>query len=149
MTDAAVKPSSGVGIQTFGSTANQLIPITNISTLTYPIMDSLIDDITYSTDTTNNLQLAMDNVITAFSIRNQPKRQKFHIVIMTANPTSTDNFYDIVDICSKATQIKQQSYYYYYPLILLINILSMFFLMFSMCRYSELCNYHRIGLCSF
>ena len=110
MIDAAVKPTSGVGIQTYGNTANQIIPITNISTLTYPTMDSLIDNIVSTTDEANNLQLAMDNAISAFSTRNEPKREKFHIIIINSNPTSTNNYYDIVDICSKSTQVKQQSY---------------------------------------
>ena len=80
-------------------------------------MDSLIDNITSTTDEANNFQLAMDNAISAFSIRNQPKREKFHIIIINSNPTSTNNYYDIVDICSKSIQVKQQSYDLRFPIL--------------------------------
>ena len=108
--NAAVKPTSGIGMQTFGTKANQIAPITDISNLTYEQMNSLIDNIQYTADGANNLQLAMDNMLNAFSTRNHPKRQKFNIIFLNANPTYDGSFYDVVDICSVATLAKQQSF---------------------------------------
>ena len=73
-------------------------------------MDHHIDNIQYTPNAASNLQLAMENMISAFTTRNQPKRQKIHVIFLNANPTYDYNVNHLTtQICSKATQAKQQS----------------------------------------